>query len=141
MSFESVSISGKSLSTLNSPPSTLHLQLSTLHSPPSTLHPQLSTLNSHLSTLHSQSRLPYRLHNHPYLYRHVHTAAGIGAGGVDALAQMGIVVYPALQFAVGHLGVERREIALRQFGAPVGADGEVVHSFILFYGGKDTENQ
>lgn len=83
-------------------------------------------LHSSFIILHF-SRLPYRLHNHPNLYRHVDAAAGVGAGGVDALAQVRIIVYPALQFAVGDLRVERREITLGQFGAAVCADDEMFH--------------
>ena len=53
------------------------------------------------------------------MHGHVDAAAGIAACCQEAFAQVGIIVYPALQFAVGHLRIEVGEVTLGQLGAPV----------------------
>ena len=95
-----------------------------------------------------RSRFADGFHNHPHLHRHVHPAAGIGGSGFQPLTKMGIMVDPLLELAVSGLGVEVREITLRQFRAPISADGEGVclcriHVFLVLYQvistRKDTE--
>lgn len=82
--------------------------------------------------------------NQADMHRHVDAGMGIATGLPKAFAQMGIVIDPTLQLAVGHLGIEGREVALGQLGAAIGTDGEMFHkAFAVFvrYGHKDTENQ
>ena len=64
------------------------------------------------------------------MHGHVDAAAGIAAGGPETFTQAGIIVYPALQLAVGHLRIEFREITLGQLGAAIGTDDEMFHKFL-----------
>ena len=60
-------------------------------------------------------------------YGHVDAGMRIAAGSPKALAQVGIIVNPALQLAVGHLRIECGKVTLGQLGAAIGTDGKCFH--------------
>ena len=61
------------------------------------------------------------------MHGHIDTAAGMATGSLKAFAQVGIIVDPFLQHAVGCLRIETGEIELGQLGAAVSAYGECFH--------------
>ena len=61
------------------------------------------------------------------MHGHIDTAAGMAAGSLEAFAQVGVIVDPALQLAVGHLRIERGEVTLGQLGAAIGTDDKCFH--------------
>ncbi len=64
------------------------------------------------------------------MHGHVDAGMRIAAGGLEAFAQVGIIVDPALQLAMGHLRIERGEVALGQLGAAIGTDDKVFHRLL-----------
>ena len=61
------------------------------------------------------------------MHRHVDAGMRIAAGSLEAFAQVGVIVDPALQLAVGHLRIERGEVTLGQLGAAIGTDDKCFH--------------
>lgn len=77
--------------------------------------------------LFTKLRFPNRLDNHADMHGHVDAGMRIAAGSPKAFAQVGIIVNPALQLAMGHLRIERGKVTLGQLGAAIGTDGKCFH--------------
>ena len=61
------------------------------------------------------------------MHGHIDAGMRIAAGSLEAFAQVGIIVNPALQLAMGHLRIERWKVTLGQLGAAIGTDGKCFH--------------
>lgn len=85
--------------------------------------------NHHLS-ITGTSRLSQRLHYHLHLDRQKHAALRIAAHGIEPLAQVGAIINPALQFAVGHLRIERRKVTLGKLRTPISTNDEIFHNLM-----------